>query len=108
MNTDRQIQTLQEVFKSHGSQLTRILNQASTTTQQASEQNKLLHLSIAGVKEQLLESNRYIEEAISDIKEEDATNTERLLNIAASLQVYCHGILYSSKQGLKKSSVVCQ
>ena len=60
--------------------------------QQASEQNKLLHLSIAGIKEQLLEGNRYIEEAISDIKEEDATHTERLLNIAASLQVNWHGI----------------
>jgi peptidoglycan hydrolase CwlO-like protein len=87
MNTDRQVQTLQEVFKSHSSQLTRILNQATTTMQQTSEQNKLLHLSIAGIKEQLLESNRYIEEAISDIKEEDATYTERLLHMAASLQV---------------------
>ena len=101
MNTDRQVQTLQEVFKSHSSQLTRILNQATTTMQQASEQNKLLHLSIAGIKEQLLEGNRYIEEAISDIKEEDATQTERLLNMAASLQVNWHGILYYSKQVLK-------
>jgi hypothetical protein len=75
---------------------------------QASEQNKLLHLSVAEVKEQLLEGNRYIEEAISDMKDEDATNTERLLNIAASLQVKCHGILYYSQQGLKKSSLVCQ
>jgi hypothetical protein len=68
--------------------------------QQASEQNKLLHLSIAAIKDQLLEGNRYIEEAISDIKEEDATHTERLLNMAAILQVNCDGIMYYSKQGL--------
>jgi hypothetical protein len=74
-----------------------MLNQATNTMLQASEQgnkdSKLLQLSIAGVKEQLLESNKYIVEAISDIKEEEATSTERLFNIAASLQVQSHGLL---------------
>ncbi|XP_023704622.1 uncharacterized protein LOC111862963 isoform X3 [Cryptotermes secundus] len=90
VNTDCEVQTLQEVFKSHSSHLTRILNQATNKILQASEQNnedsKLLQLSIASVKDHLLESNKYIVEAITDIKEEEATGTERLFNIAASLQ----------------------
>jgi hypothetical protein len=44
-------------------------------------------MSLARVTEQLLESNKNIVQAISDIKEEEATGTERLFNIAASLQV---------------------
>lgn len=56
-------------------------------SEQTNEDSKLLQLSIASVKDQLLERNKYIVEAIADIKEEEATRTERLFNIAASLQV---------------------
>lgn len=91
INTDREVQMLHEALKSHSSHLTRTLSQATNTILQASDQSnedrKHLQLSIVGVKEQLLESNKYIEEAISDIKEEEAASTEKLYNIAASLQV---------------------
>ncbi|XP_021932424.1 uncharacterized protein LOC110835983 isoform X2 [Zootermopsis nevadensis] len=90
INTDREVQMLHEALKSHSSHLTRTLSQATNTILQASDQSnedrKHLQLSIVGVKEQLLESNKYIEEAISDIKEEEAASTEKLYNIAASLQ----------------------
>jgi hypothetical protein len=56
-------------------------------SEQSNEDSKLLQLSIASVKHQLLENNKYIVEATADIKEEEATSTERLFNIAASLQV---------------------
>lgn len=112
VNTDCEVQTLQEVFKSHSSHLTRILNQATNKMLQASEQNnedsKLLQLSIASVRDHLLESNKYIVEAITDIKEEEATRTERLFNIAASMQVVSwsllvirgYGVLWRRENGL--------
>jgi hypothetical protein len=61
-------------------------------SEQSNEDSKLLQLSLATAKEQLLESNKNIVQAISDIKEEKATSTERLFNIAASLQVQSHGL----------------
>jgi hypothetical protein len=89
---------LQEALKSHSSHLTRTINQATNTMLQASEQSsedrRRLQLSIIGVKEQLLESNKYVEEIISDIKEEAATSNEKLYNIAASLQVYSTDALW--------------
>jgi hypothetical protein len=69
-------------------------------SEQSNEDRKHLQLSIVGVKEQLLESNKYIEEAIIAIKEEEAASTEKLYNIAASLQVLSadslHNYLLSS------------
>jgi hypothetical protein len=61
-------------------------------SKQSSEDSKLLQLSILGIKEQLLESNKYIEDAISDIRDSEETSTKRLFNIADSLQVQFNGL----------------
>jgi hypothetical protein len=61
-------------------------------SEQSNEDSKQLQMSLARVKEQLLESNKDIVQAISDIREDEATGTERLFNIAASLQVQSHGV----------------
>ncbi|XP_069674237.1 putative leucine-rich repeat-containing protein DDB_G0290503 isoform X3 [Periplaneta americana] len=90
MNTDHEIQELQELLKSHTTHLTQGLEQTTKSVFQASEQSnedsKLLQIAIAGIKDQLLESSKIMEEAISDIRDEKSTTTEKLYNIATSLQ----------------------
>ncbi|PSN41261.1 hypothetical protein C0J52_14349, partial [Blattella germanica] len=86
INTDREMGEILDLLKSHSAHMTRSIGHTTNTVLQSSEKSSQLQVELLSVKEQLLEGNKYIEDAISDIREEKLTASEKLDTIATTLQ----------------------
>ncbi|KAJ9574153.1 hypothetical protein L9F63_008409, partial [Diploptera punctata] len=101
MSTDRELREIEDMLKSHSTHMRHSVGHATDNIIRSTDKLAQLQIDLLSTKEQLLEGNKYIEDAISDIREEKLTISEKIDNIVSALQMFD-----DSSSTLKKKKII--